>query len=194
MLAEAEEQVEAWLCELDATWTRLLADARVQSLAIVAVARADAASLVADGHTEAARLLGDAEARAAQVLAKAEADSHSLLSGSARLAAMQLNEAQHEVLKARSLAAESSATAVALAHAADAAATGRVQVDDLAALGTAVMRLRTELSRVVDAAFDALPAVEATAAALKLDDPVAVPWVAPAPRKKAGIVRRLLRI
>jgi len=198
MLAEAEEQIEAWLCELDATWTRILADARIEALEILAVARAEAATLVADGHAEAARLVQEADARAAEILESAEQESHSLLSGSARLASMQLVEAQTEVLKARSLAVESSATATALAHAADAAATGRVQVDDLVALGTAVLRLRAELSRVVDAAFDALPAVEATAAALRLDEPepekVALPAPPPQKKQKAGIVRRLLRI
>jgi hypothetical protein len=193
-LAEVEEQIEAWLCELDATWTRILADARIEALAIVAAARAEAAGLVADGHREAAHVVEAAEARATTLIEKAESESRSLLAGSARLASMQLNEAQHEVRKARELAAESSATAEAIAHAGAAAATGQVRVDDLAALGTAVIRLRTELSRVVDAAFDAIPAVEATAAALQVDAPVTVPEPVATPRKKAGFVRRLLRI
>jgi hypothetical protein len=196
VVAEAEEQIEAWLCELDATWVRILDDARAEALEITAVARAAAASLVADGHASASRIVTDAEVRAAELLARAEADSHALLSGSARLASMQLAEAQADVLKARSLAAESSATVAALAHAASAAASGQVHGADLAALGTAVTRLRAELSRVVDAAFDALPAVEATAAALHLEEPTepAAPGPAPAVRKRAGIVRRLLRI
>ena len=203
VLAEAEEQIESWLCELDAMWIRILDDARADALRIVAAARAEAleitsvarveaAALVADGNATASRTVIEAEARAAQRLDAAEHDSQALLSGSARLASMQLAEAQREVLKARTLAAESGATVAALAHAASAAATGRVQVSDLAALGAAVTRLRAELSRVVDAAFDALPAVEATAAALRLDEP-ATPSV-PAQRAKVGIVRRLLRI
>lgn len=207
VLAEAEEQIEAWLCELDATWNRILDDARtearsvvakarIEAFEIIAVARADAAALAADGHNAASRTIADAEARAAALLAKAEDDSQALLSGSGKLASMQLAEAQSEVLKARTLAAESSATVAALAHAASAAATGRVQIADLAALGDAVTRLRSELSRVVDAAFDALPAVEATAAALQLEEPVSLeaPVPAAAPPKKVGMIRRLLRI
>jgi cell division septum initiation protein DivIVA len=203
LLADAEEQIEAWLCELDATWTRLLADARIEATRTVgaaqdeanellAVARADAAALVADAHAEVTRLVTEAEARAATIVARADDETNRLLAGAGRLASMQLAEAQAEVLKARALATESSATAEALAFAADAAVTGRVQSDDLAALGTALTRLRSELSRVVDAAFDALPAVEATAAALKLDEPITVPD--PAPKKPQGFVRRLLRI
>lgn len=179
---EVEEEIEAWLCELDAQWTRILADARTEAATIVGAAR-----------LEATELISRAEAHAAELMAKTDEDIHTLLAGAGRLASMQLHEAQVEVIKARNLAAESSATAEALAVAADATVDGRVQVDDLAALGTAVLRLRGELSRVVDAAFDALPAVEATAAALKLDDaPVVVP--AKAPRKKQGFVRRLLRV
>ena len=174
-LREAEEQIEAWLCELDATWTRLLADARIEATRIVAAAR-----------DEADAILEDARAR----LAQAEHDSTTLLAGTARLARMQMAESEAEVVRARALAVESSATAQALALAADAAARGHVEVHDLAALGTAVERLRAELSRVVDAAFDALPAVEATAAALGLEDHD----VATAPRKRRGIVRRLLRV
>lgn len=159
LLAEAEEQIEAWLCELDATWIRILDDARAEALRVVATARAEALEIIAEARTDAAALVA---------------------------------EAQREVLKARTLAAESDATAAALAHAASAAATGRVQVSDMAALGAAVTRLRVELSRVVDAAFDALPAVEATAAALRLDEPESPSL--PAPRTKVGFIRRLLRI
>lgn len=198
VLAEAEAQIEAWLCELDVTWTRILADARIEALEIVAGARAEAESLLEDGRTEAATLVREAETRAAELVTTAELESRTLLTGSARLASMQLSEAQTEVRKARALAVESSATAAALANAAGAVATGRVQVDDLAALGSAVLRLRTELSRVVDAAFDALPAVEATAAALRLEEVVATlpppPAPAPASHKRASTFRRLLRI
>lgn len=198
-LAEAEEQIEAWLCELDAEWTRIVTGARHDAMLLVEGAHNVAARILDAAHVKAAAIVeqgeADAERRAAEILASAEAESRSLLAGSARLAAMQLNEAQHEVNRARTLAAESSAAAAALAHAADAAASGRVRVDDLAALGASVIRLRTELSRVVDAAFDALPAVEATAAALHLE-PEHEPSSPPArtPRRKQGFVRRLLRI
>ena len=200
MLAEAEEQIEAWLCELDAEWTRILTGARHDADMLVEGAHTVAERIIERAQARAAAIVEQAEVearvKAAAIIQQAEGESQSLLSGSARLAAMQLNEAQHEVQRARTLAAESSATATALAHAADAAATGRVRLDDLAALGSAVMRLRTELSRVVDAAFDALPAVEATAAALQLDPPTPepVPLPVPAPRRKQGFVRRLLRI
>ena len=143
LLAEAEEQIEAWLCELDAAWARLLDDAHEQAADIVAAAEEHAAAILADAEAEAVRV--------------------------------------------RALALESTATAETLALAADAAATGRVKVDDLASLGHAVHRLRTELSRVVEAAFDAIPAVEATAAALAVVD---APVDAPAPRRR-GFVRRL---
>ncbi|MEA3021039.1 MAG: hypothetical protein QOI47_2563 [Actinomycetota bacterium] len=204
-LEAAEEQIETWLCELDATWTRLLADARIGAVRIVAtaqadanaalaIARADSASLVSLGHTHAALIVSEAEARAREIVHRAETESRSLLAGAAKLASMQLADAEAEVQRARSLAVESSATAEAIASAADATVSGRVRVDDLAALGHAVERLRTELSRVVDAAFDALPAVEATAAALKLDDVAPVPVAVAAPPKKRGFVKRLLRV
>jgi hypothetical protein len=178
LVREAEDQIEAWLCELDATWTRILADARIEAVRIVAAAQ--------DRSTA---MLAAAEERVAQ----AEHDSATLLAGSARLARMQLAEAEADVVRARTLAAESSATAEALAVAADAAARGHVETHDLVALGDAVVRLRTELSRVVDAAFDALPAVEATAAALHVD-PARIELPEPAPKPKVGFVRRLLRI
>lgn len=205
LIAAAEEQIEAWLCELDATWMRLLADARIDAVRIVAaaqseanvvlaIARADAASLVSAGHVRAAMLVAEAEARASEIMNRAETESRALLAGAGKLASMQLAESEAEVQRARNLAVESSATAEALAFAADATVSGRVHVDDLAALGHAVERLRTELSRVVDAAFDALPAVEATAAALNLDKvaPTTEPVVVPP--KKRGFVKRLLRI
>jgi hypothetical protein len=180
---ELEEQIEAWLCELDATWTRILTDAR-----------SEAAEIVAEAHAEAEVVLAQAEKHAADLLNRTDHEVNTLLTGAGRLASMQLQEAQIEVVKARNLAAESSATAEALAVAADATITGRVHLDDLEALGTAVLRLRSELSRVVDAAFDAIPAVEATAAALALEEqePVEVPDAKP--RAKQGFVRRLLRI
>jgi hypothetical protein len=158
LLAEAEEQIEAWLCELDAEWARVLADA---------------------------------EARAAAIIEQAELDARALLAGAGRLAAMQIAEADAEAERTRSLAAESRQTAAAIAAAADATVSGRVGADDLAALGHAVERLRIELSRIVDAAFDALPAVEATAAALQLEQPATT---ASAPVRTRGFVRRLLRV
>lgn len=194
LLAEAEEQIEAWLCELDGIWMRILKDGRAEATDIVAAARAEAAELAAAARSNAMRILADADLQAAAIIDKAQTESTSLLAGSARLASMQLAESEAEVLRARALAIESNATAQALALAADAAVTGRVRLDDLAALGTAVVRLRTELSRVVDAAFDALPAIEATASALNLAAPVTLPEPSPEPTKKRGFVRRLMRI
>jgi hypothetical protein len=169
LLAEAEEQIEAWLCELDREWVRILDDARA----------------------EAERLVHEAEGRAAALVAVAEDDARAILAGAGKVAAQQLAEAEVEAAKARTLAAESSETARAIAAAADATVSGRVQVDDLAALGQAVERLRVELSRVVDAAFDALPAVEATAAALRRE--VGEPAPVEPPRGR-GLLRRLLRL
>jgi hypothetical protein len=149
LLAEAEEQIEAWLCELDAEWHGILEDARAQAGAMVAAAMSDAAEL-----------LVAAEAQAAAILATAEREAAAVREGAARDA--------------------------------DGDEPGRVDADDLAALASAVEQLRVELSRVVEAAFDALPAVEATAAALRTvdtDDAAA----ASAPRRRRGLFRRLTR-
>ena len=144
LLAEAEEQIEAWLCGLDAEWKQVLADAHAQAADIVALA----------------------ESQAAEILAAAEADA----------------------AEVRALAAATRPD-------------DAVGADDLAALAQAVERLRLELSRVVEAAFDALPAVEATAAALRIAEPdaepavdVAVeePSVVDAPRRR-GLLARITR-
>ncbi|HYD10845.1 MAG TPA: hypothetical protein VEA78_12155, partial [Acidimicrobiales bacterium] len=162
---EYEEQIEAWLVELDRRWLALLAEAEH----VLADARADAASLRADGHRDAAELVTTAEARAAEIVAAAEIDARTLLAGAGKLAAMQLADAENDVARIRRAAAQSTEAAQVLAIA-DAALSRRVSASDLDALGSAVERLRAELSNIVDAAFDALPAVEATAAALRLED------------------------
>jgi hypothetical protein len=136
LLADAEEQIEAWLCELDATWLGILADAR----------------------REAEDIITAAKAHAAEIVAWAETDANAIRA-----------------------AAATSATEV-----------GAVEANDLAALAAAVEQLRVELSRVVEAAFDALPAVEATAAALRTVDPEE-PGVEPVPRRRRGFFRRLTR-
>ena len=166
LLAEAEDEIEAWLCELDVEWIRIIDDAR----------------------REASRVVRDAETRAGELVAEAEHDARALLAGAGKLAAIQLAEAEAEAHRTRQLATESRETARAIAAAADATVSGRVRVDDLAALGQAVDRLRTELSRVIDAAFDALPAVEATAAALAVDVPMTAE-----PARPRRFLRRLLR-
>jgi hypothetical protein len=140
LLEEAEEQIEAWLCDLDAQWLQILADARAEAADIIALA----------------------EAQAADLLVAAERDAADI-----RTAAVE--------------------RAVALDE--------RVGADDLAALAQAVERLRVELSRVVEAAFDALPAVEATAAALRTNDidltgPAVIDLTKP---RRRGLVRRLIR-
>jgi len=147
LLAEAEEQIEAWLCELDAEWHGILEDARAQAGAIVAAAMSDAADLLAAAEAQAAAILATAEREAAARRESTDGDSDE---------------------------------------------PGRVDAEDLAALASAVEQLRVELSRVVEAAFDALPAVEATAAALRTvdtDDAMA----APAPKRRRGLFRRLTR-
>ena len=110
LLREAEEQIEAWWCELDEAWHLRMAEAD---------------TIVAAAREEAARILAEAEELAGE---------------------------HHEVL------------------------------DELVSLRDAVNRLRAELSRVVDAAFDAMPAVEATADAI---DKALEP--------KRGFLRKLLR-
>jgi cell division septum initiation protein DivIVA len=135
LLADAEEQIEAWLCELDATWLGILAGARAEADGIVAAAKAHAAEIVAWAETDANAI------RAA---------------------------------------------------AATPAPPASVEANDLAALAAAVEQLRVELSRVVEAAFDALPAVEATAAALRTVD-VVEPVDEPAPRRRSRLLARLTR-
>lgn len=198
MVREAEEQIESWLVELDGLWNGLIADARREADEILLIARADAAAVVADAHTQAARVTSEADRRAETIVARADTDARALLANAGRLAAVELAEAHAEVARVRALATESSLTAQALALAAQAAASGRVKHDDLAALGESVQRLRAELSRVVDAAFDAMPAVEATAAALGLTTGVEPEQPAeaepePEPALMLSTVRRGLR-
>ena len=139
LLQQAEEEIEAWLCELDSQWTAILDDAR-----------AEADRIVADAH---ARAESDAELIISEAQARAE----------------------DEYERLRALAAEHAEAVKALAAAED------VELADehLESLHEAVVRLRAELSRVVDAAFDAIPAVEATADALE--------------RARGGRLRRLFR-
>ena len=139
LLHEAEEEIEAWLCELDSQWTAILDDAR-----------AEADRIVADAH------------------ARAEADAELIISEAQA-------RAEDEYERLRALAAEHAEAVKALAAAED------VELADehLESLHEAVVRLRAELSRVVDAAFDAIPAVEATADALE--------------RARGGRLRRLFR-
>ena len=126
-------------------------------------------------HAEAQAAIADAERQAADIVELAQLEAAQLVADA---------EAEVERLRVAPAAAE-------ILAAADAALARRLSTEDLESLRTAVARLRVELSHVVDAAFDALPAVEATAAALGLDDH-ALP--SSAPRKKRGIVRRLLRV
>lgn len=139
LLQQAEEEIEAWLCELDSQWATILDDA----------------------HAEADRIVADAHARAA-----ADAD---LIIAEAQA------RAEDEYERLRALAAEHAEAVKALAAAED------VELADehLESLHEAVVRLRAELSRVVDAAFDAIPAVEATADAIE--------------RARGGRLRRLFR-
>lgn len=133
---------------------------------------AEAEAAVAEGERKAADILELAQLEAAQLVADAEA----------------------EVARIR-LAAVRSPEAAQVLAAADAALASSVSSADLEALRSAVERLRVELSNVVDAAFDALPAVEATAAALRTPEPEPAPEVLviePA-RKRGGFLRRLVR-
>ena len=151
---EHEEQIEAWLCDLDRQWHSLVAEAE---------------AAIADGERRAADIVELAQLEAAQLVADAEA----------------------EVARIR-LATVRSPEAAQVLAAADAALASSVSSSDLEALRAAVERLRIELSNVVDAAFDALPAVEATAAALRAAEPEQDVVEPEAPRKR-GFLRRLVR-
>lgn len=146
LLRETEEDIEAWLCDLDQRWHQILADAH-----------AEAARIVADADAQADRIVIEADAQAGQIVTEAEARA----------------EAEYERLRA--LAAEHADAVRALAEAEDV----HVADEHLESLHEAVERLRAELSHVVDAAFDALPAVEATADAIE--------------RVRGGRLRRLFR-
>ncbi|MCU1377796.1 MAG: hypothetical protein JWN29_779 [Acidimicrobiales bacterium] len=155
LLHEAEDQIEAWLCDLDATWRTTLADAEDRAERMRAAAAADAAELVAIARVEAELILADAHATAGE-----HAD-----------VIRALTTAEREVVG-----------------------------EELESLREAVSRLRSELSNLVDAAFDALPAVEATAEAIDRalgdeetvePEPELVTVGAPAPKR--GRLRRIFR-
>ena len=155
LLREAEDDIEAWLCELDASWHELIADAEVEADRIRTEALDDAGELVAAARREAEEIIAAAHATAGE-----HADVIQALTAAEREAAGE----------------------------------------ELASLREAVDRLRRELSRVVDAAFDALPAVEATSEAIDRaigpelvdvrDEPDVLVIEEPARR---GLLRRLLR-
>ena len=155
LLRDAEDRIEEWLCELDATWCALLADAECDTERIRNEALADAGELVAGARLEAEDIIAAAHATAGE---------------------------HADVIRALAAAERDAAG------------------EELVSLREAVARLRRELSRLVDAAFDALPAVEATAEAIDraLDDEVIDLTVEPeiiviqeTPRR--GLLRRLLR-
>jgi len=150
LLREAEDQIEAWCCELDVTWHAVLADAEAQADHIRGEALADAGEILGAARVEAERILAEADELAGEHVDVIRA----------------LTTAEREAVG-----------------------------EELAGLREAVNRLRTELSRVVDAAFDAIPAVEATADAIdralgEEAEPVAVG--APAEKRRRGL-RRLFR-
>ena len=119
-------------------------------------------ALLADAEQRAERIRDEALAEAADTIDAARAEAERILADAEALAGEHL-----DVIRALT-AAEHEAVG-----------------EELAGLRDAVTRLRTELSRVVDAAFDAMPAVEATAEAIDRaieSEPV-----------KRGLLRRLLR-
>jgi hypothetical protein len=157
LLHEAEEQIEAWLCDLDLEVTELVESAERHA----ARTRAEADDVLTAARVEATQILEAARAQAGKdatrVVAEAEA------------------RAQEEYERLRALAAEHAEAVRALADAEDVT----VADEHLESLHEAVTRLRAELSRVVDAAFDAIPAVEATAEAIE--------------QARGGRLRRLFR-
>lgn len=153
LLHEAEDQIEAWLCDLDVTWRTTLADAEDRAERMRAAAKADAAEIVAIARVEAELIIADAHATAGE---------------------------HADVIRALTTAERE--------------AVG----EELESLREAVTRLRTELSRLVDAAFDALPAVEATADAIERAleteaEPEGEPELVTAGAPKRGRLRRLFR-
>jgi cell division septum initiation protein DivIVA len=167
LLREAEDEIEAWLCELDEECKQLRIDAESQAESIVEAAEARATELLeaaraeADVHTSRSR--ASAEAEASEILDAARAEAERILAQADELAGEHV-----DVIRALTTAEQE--------------AVG----EELAGLREAVTRLRAELSRVVDAAFDAIPAVEATAEAIDR----AIEENGPV---KRGMLRRLLR-
>jgi vacuolar-type H+-ATPase subunit E/Vma4 len=148
LLRQAEDEIEAAWCALDAAHGRMLEAARTEAAATLAAARTEATGIVAAAREETEQLLVTARVEAAGILAKADETA-----GEHADVIRALTEAERE-------------------------AAG----EELAALRAAVDRLRVELSRVVDAAFDALPVMEATSETI---DQLLEP--------KRGLFRRLLR-
>jgi hypothetical protein len=143
LLRDAEDEIEEWLCELDGTWKALLVDA--------------------EGRAE--RLLDDATLASEEVLRRARAEAGRIVADAESIAAQRLLEADADFERLQAIASEH-IEAIRALTAADVIAARAVDDEQLGALRDAVQRLRTELSRVVDAAFDALPAMEATADAI----------------------------
>lgn len=202
VLAQAEDVIEEWLCEVDQACAALLAEAATEAQEVRSAAwleagqildlardeaRAERARIVAEAEREAQRLRLEAAAEATQLLSataeqlpritaeahnaaeairrEARAECAQLLAAAGELAAQRRSEAEAEFERIRAIAAEHAEAVRALADADAAAARGAAR-EDLSGIREAVDRLRAELSHVVDAAFDALPAVEATAGAL----------------------------
>jgi hypothetical protein len=151
---DAEDEIETWLCELDRTWKALLAEAEGQARVVLAAAEHEAQAIRAAARRDAESIRAESSDAAQRIVADADA-----------LAAQRLLEADAEFEHLRAIAAEH-VEAIGALTAADVAAARAVDDEQLGALREAVQRLRAELSRVVDAAFDALPAMEATADAI----------------------------
>ena len=100
-------------------------------------------------------------------------------------------------LEADSIIAEANATAGEHEDVIRALTTAEQEAvgEELGALREAVRRLRAELSNLVDAAFDALPAVEATADAIDraLGEEEQPEPVLAGPAPKRGLLRRMFR-
>lgn len=150
LLYETEDLIEDWLCELDATWASTIAEAEARAAATVGSARLEAEQVLAAARAEA--LQARAEAQQATARARDEA---------AEIVTLARLEADTIIAEANATAGEHEDVIRALTTAEREAAG-----EELVSLREAVRRLRAELSNLVDAAFDALPAVEATAEAI----------------------------
>lgn len=184
LLRDAEELIEGWWCELDTAWRATVADAEVRAARVLDDARTDGAEMLEDARSEAAAIVAAARTDASRAGTQAQADA-------AEIVAAARIEADAIIAEANATAGEHHDVILALTTAEREAAG-----EELASLREAVTRLRTELSRLVDAAFDAFPAVEATADAIDraLGDerPEPEPEVVDSGPKR-GRLRRLFR-
>ena len=158
LLRAAEDEIEGWLCELDLKWRGMAAEAEAHAERLLNGA-------ILESEERARIILAAANHEAGEILVTARGEAHRVLAEADLAAEQRRRDADADFERLRAIAAEHE-EAIGALTAADVIAARSVDDEQLGALREAVQRLRAELSRVVDAAFDALPAVEATADAI----------------------------